>query len=1040
MTISNNFFSRRIARLLRLTSALILAGCALWMGHRVPVNYARTGAPANPLPNLRGHAAVEHLKQEGLYNTLAEAAAAARYNATTLAFGQSSPGEPQNIVTVAGVGPYIGDGSKADKAGLNLVEGVAFDNAGNLWIADTGNNRIRMVDAASNIISTVAGTGLAGFSGDGRIATEAKLNSPSDLALDPSGNLYFTDAGNNRIRRIDAVTHIITTVAGSGDQPGYSGDGGAATDATFFSPRGIALAVDGSNVTIYTAELFNHVVRKINPAGMVSTVAGNHMQGNSTDGALATQSSLNLPFGVALDTAGNLYIGEGGVGASMGENGFSNRVRKVDAVTQRLTTVVGKLGASGTSGEAGNSPDGTPVANALINSPRDIAFDAAGNLYFLDNGNNRVVKINAVTNKIEIVATQLAQAFFIAINGGDLYIGDRNNNRVRKVVLATLAVTTVAGGFSPDPADGAIAIDSNIGSPAGVAFDSAGNLYFSDNFGNRVLKVDKSNGKIFNVAGGGSLVDPASEGVAATQIKLTGPQGIAFDAMDNLYIADSGAGRMRKVLASTGIVTTVAGPGETGPENEVDSGPATKVQLSRIFRGITIDADGNLWITDAMKNKIRFVNLSSTAKMVGGHSVAPGDFITAAMLAMPAGLAFDLAGNLYVTSQNFVRLVNLSVFPYTISTVAGIGPGVMDLGDGHEATKVALNGPQGIAVDRVGNLYIADNLNNRVRIVDTGRVINTVAGIGIPTFIGDGGLAATAAIQAPRFVAVDRSGNLHISEFGGSRIRRLNVAARKVSVFRSGQDFHARVELNPGRLGTDISHPTLTSITEVGRPLQPVGVTGQALDADPDSALFSFPATSDLLSGLVFRFDGQFDNGRRLSGDAPYSIWGPMDTWLGLKNSDDQGARFDVRVEVLRNDVVVASGLTRCIDGITRNAANAREAFIEIHSVSGNNTVDMLSLRVSARIGTNPDDTKCPGHSSAVGLRMYYDSTQRLSRIEAAPAQSSVRNLYLHTTSADIIDGTAPTSATAKFKDSTSVNFAGGNAWKVIGTWSINMN
>src|SRR5262249_21323574 len=169
--------------------------CALWMGHRVPVNYARTGAPANPLPNLRGHAAVEHLKQEGLYNTLAEAAAAARYNATTLAFGQSSPGEPQNIVTVAGVGPYIGDGSKADKAGLNLVEGVAFDNAGNLWIADTGNNRIRMVDAASNIITTVAGTGLAGFSGDGRIATEAKLNSPSDLALDPSGNLYFTDAG-----------------------------------------------------------------------------------------------------------------------------------------------------------------------------------------------------------------------------------------------------------------------------------------------------------------------------------------------------------------------------------------------------------------------------------------------------------------------------------------------------------------------------------------------------------------------------------------------------------------------------------------------------------------------------------------------------------------------------------------------------------------------------------------------------------------------------------------------------------------------------
>ena len=114
-----------------------------------------------------------------------------------------------------------------------------------------------------------------------------------------------------------------------------------------------------------------------------------------------------------------------------------------------------------------------------------------------------------------------------------------------------------------------------------------------------------------------------------------------------------------------------------------------------------------------------------------------------------------------------------------------------------------------------------------------------------------------------------------------------------------------------------------------------------------------------------------------------------MDTWLGLKNSDDQGTRFDVRVEVLRNNVVVASRLTRCIDGITRNAASAREAIIELNTVTINDPADMLSLRVSARIGTNPDDTKCPGHSSAVGLRMYYDSTQRLSRIEAAPAQSS---------------------------------------------------
>jgi len=252
------------------------------------------------------------------------------------------------------------------------------------------------------------------------------------------------------------------------------------------------------------------------------------------------------------------------------------------------------------------------------------------------------------------------------------------------------------------------------------------------------------------------------------------------------------------------------------------------------------------------------------------------------------------------------------------------------------------------------------------------------------------------------------------------------------------------VELNPGRLGTDISDPTLTSINDVGRPIHPVAVSGTALPADPADPLkriFSFTATSDLLSGIAFRFDGKFDSdGRRLSGDAPYSTWGPMNTWLGLKNTDDQGTRFDVLVEVLRNNVVVESGLTRCIDGITRNAASAREAIIELNTVTVYQPADALSLRVSARIGTNPDETRCSPKSTAVGLRMYYDSTQRPSRIEAGLALSPARNLYLHTTSADFIDGTAPTSATAKFKDSTFVNFAGGNAWKVIGTWSINMN
>ena len=271
------------------------------------------------------------------------------------------------ITTVAGqgTGGYDGDGGPATKALLNYPEDVALDSAGNLYIADTGNNVIRKVDS-KGVITTVAGTGTAGYSGDNGPATSAELNLPYGLAVDSSGNLYIADWGNNRIREVSKG--IIRTVAGTGTA-GYSGNGGPATSAQINNPYGVA--VDGS--TLYIADTGNHAIRKVSK-GVITTVAGTGTAGFSGDGGPATSAQLNYPYHVAIDRAGSLYIADT----------YNNRIREVTKGV--ITTIAG-------TGKAAFSGDGGPAAAAELNSPNGIALDATGNIYFADELNNRIRKI-----------------------------------------------------------------------------------------------------------------------------------------------------------------------------------------------------------------------------------------------------------------------------------------------------------------------------------------------------------------------------------------------------------------------------------------------------------------------------------------------------------------------------------------------------------------------------------------------------------------------------------------------------------------------
>jgi sugar lactone lactonase YvrE len=334
-----------------------------------------------------------------------------------------------------GTGTYSGDGGQATGAAISSPLDVKADAAGNLYIADYSHHRIRKVNTAG-IITTIAGNGTAGFSGDGGQATAAKINSPTGVTVDATGNLYIADDGNNRIRKV-STAGIITTIAGNGTA-GFSGDGGQATAAGLNAPWDVAIDNAGN---LYIPDLFNNCVRIINTAGIISTVAGSHTLGPgfSGDGGQATDASLLQPSNVTFDNTGNLYIADDG----------NNRIRMV-TTAGIITTVVGTNLPGGYSGDEG------PATAAQINDPGGIACDNAGNLYIADVGNNLIRKVN----NLGIITT---------VAGNITGAGTGSNS-----------------GYS---GDGGQATAANLASPTGVTFDATGNLYIADSYNNRIRTV-----------------------------------------------------------------------------------------------------------------------------------------------------------------------------------------------------------------------------------------------------------------------------------------------------------------------------------------------------------------------------------------------------------------------------------------------------------------------------------------------------------------------------------------------------------------------
>ena len=739
------------------------------------------------------------------------------------------------ISTVAGNGTqgYSGDGGAATSAELHQPTGVTMDSAGNLYIADFYNQVIRKVAAATGTISTVAGNGTAGYGGDGASATSAALNQPYGVAVDSAGNLYIADFGNERVRKVDAATGTITTVAGNGSQ-GVGPYGGPATSAALYGPSGVAVDAVGN---LYIAEALNNVIVKVAATtGTITLVAGNGSRGYSGDGGAATSAELNEPFSLSVDSTGNLFI----------VDTYNQRIRKVAAGTGTITTVAG----SGTSGYSG---DNGPATNAELNYPDGATVDIAGNLFIADSNNQVIRMVAAANGTITTVAgngtqgysgdggaatgAELSDPFAVAIDSvGNLYIADALNERIRNVAVATgstLFPATPVGSTSPQQnlllqlnaaqtitgittgkaqggqqeyaigaitgctVDGATTNASGTICTVPLAFQPAyagqrggslqvvagtGTFSFGLEGVGTAPQVAFTPGIITTVAGNG-MQGYSGDGGPATSAELHGPGVVAVDSAGNQFVAELNNNRIRKVAAATGTITTVAGNGMAAYSG--DGGPATSAELN-YPSGVDVDSAGNLYIADTSNNRIRKVDVNTgTITTVAGNGsqgyAGDGGAATSAELNQPGGVRVDSAGNLFIadTANHVVRKVVAGTG--TIITVAGTGTKGYS-GDGGPATSAELHYPDGVDVDSAGNLFIADTNNHRIREVaaSTG-AITTVAGDGTPGYSGDGGPAISAELYSPYVVWLDGANDLYIADTNNHAIRKVDSGTGLIS-------------------------------------------------------------------------------------------------------------------------------------------------------------------------------------------------------------------------------------------------------------------
>ncbi len=733
-----------------------------------------------------------------------------------------------------GYGGYSGDGDPANQSELNQPAGIAVDSARDLFVADQLSNRIREIPSKSGFqfgismtagnIYTIAGTGAPGYSGDSGPATGAQLNQPEDIALDQSGDIIVADTFNGRIREIAATSHTqfgismtagsIYTVGGNGQggSSAVSGDGDLASSGEIGTPQGVSVDNLGD---IFVTEDFNE-----NPAPVREIAATSHTQfgismtsnniytiaggtqatvcssaiNSVGDGCLATRATLSDPVDAVVGNSGNLFISDY----------YHDRVREVDATSGTMSTYAG-------TGSPGYGGSGGPAGKSELALPTGLSFDSSGNLYVSD------------------------------------------STTIRKINLASGVISQVAGNETFNfSGDGALATNAQLGIPSGEAFDALGDLYIADAENNVVREVaatthsqfgiSMSTGNIYTIAGYGFGVGGlygkggfGGDGGPATQALLNNPTSVALDQQGDVFVADFGNHRIREISGATGTINTVVGTGSNVFSG--NAGSASQASLASPNQ-VAVDSAGDLFIEDYGASRV--LEVPKTNKEQFGLKMVAGEIYTVAgdggvgysgdggpaiqaQFNNPSGIALDASGDLFIVDRYNNRVREVANFDQTtygvtmttgnIYTVAGSGGyGFVASGNGGQALSALLGSPDGVAIDRLGDLWISDSNGHDVREVSpsTG-IIEALVGTGKEGYTGDNGPAQGAELVSPGALAFDRVGDLFFSDDflrSGFGYNEVDGRIRKVSISISSPQVPGvpvDVQVSPARTSATVS-------------------------------------------------------------------------------------------------------------------------------------------------------------------------------------------------------------------------------------------
>ncbi len=770
------------------------------------------------------------------------------------ASAQADYSNAYNVTTLAGhaITGLNRDGASQD-AEIGDGNGVAIDAAGNLYIADGGHHTIRKV-TPGGVVSTIAGKADQPGTADG-VGTDAQFNTPDGIAVDTAGNVFVADRRNHSIRKITPAGVVSTFAGKTGTAfggPVFGSPDGVGEAARFYEPSGLAFDRQGN---LYVADSANQTIRKITPAGVVTTLAGHPITGGKTDG-VGDAARFFYPHGLVVDVAGNIYVAD--------SNNYT--IRKITS-----DGTVSTLAGRNSSGVVTPSVDGIGSA-ATFGYPYNIAIGPDGALYVTDNQSSAIRRVTTdgvvttIAGKSYGIGSADGTAGAARFNypsgvvlesSGSLAVTDSGSHTVRRVSPAGL-VSTIVGTASLGSDDGAAA-RARFHGPSGVVRDELGNCYVTDSL-NHVIRKIAADGSVSTVAG--LAGEKGSTDGVGTAARFNFPTGIARDRAGNLYVADAGNDLIRKI-SPPGVVSTLAGQaGVAGARDGTGS-----AALFNSPAGLAVDAAGYVYVADSGSNEIRKISPAGQVQTLAGQAyyfgpdmggaqvVVPTGYTVdnvdgagrAARFSGPSGLAIDGWGNLYVAdSQNAtIRKVTPEG---AVTTLAGL-PGRRDSVDGPVATA-KFNRPLGIAVDEVGTIYVAEGKNvigfgesgGGLIPGSAGQVIRRITRAGVVTTLAgrsaasgaDDGTGAEASFNTPNGLDVDWAGNLLVADSDNNTVRRASPATRTAQLVNISVRTYCGTGNNVSIGGFVISGaPKRVLIRAVGPTLSTLGLAESEVLADP---------------------------------------------------------------------------------------------------------------------------------------------------------------------------------------------------------------